>query len=278
MRTQMLCVLVACGSACAQPATSTFNADNDGWDVFSLDPGIHTGNPSPLIQPAPWDGAFGQPDGSIRLLDLTPWTCVRAPAKYRGNFSGRYGQPLKWDMFLRFSDLGAIYPTAAIVGTTHTLYHQINTNDVPLNQWVTMSVPLTEGNWRLDAYWSSVFATRQQILDVLANVQHVYLDTEYASGSDDTHIDNVEFGIGGPVCRPDLTTTAIPGQTGYGVPNGIVNNDDFFYYLSQFAAGHAAVADLTTTAIPGQPGYGVPNGVVNNDDFFFYLAIFSQGC
>ena len=38
-------------------------------------------------------------------------------------------------------------------------------------------------------------------------------------------------------CRPDLTTTALPGSPGYGTPNGILNNDDFFYYLAIFAAG-----------------------------------------
>ena len=81
-----------------------------------------------------------------------------------------------------------------------------------------------------------------------------------------------------PACRPDLTTGAIAGQPGYGVPNGVLNNDDFFYYLAQFAAGNVAVADLTTGAIPGQPGYGVPNGILNNDDFFYYLAIFAAGC
>ncbi len=85
------------------------------------------------------------------------------------------------------------------------------------------------------------------------------------------------FQIGTP-CRPDLTTGAIPGQPGYGVPDGTLNNDDFFYYLSQFAAGNLAVADLTTGAVPGQPGYGIPNGVLNNDDFFYYLTLFSTGC
>jgi len=79
-------------------------------------------------------------------------------------------------------------------------------------------------------------------------------------------------------CRADLTTNAIPGTPGYGVPNGILNNDDFFYYLSQFAAGNLVVADLTTGAVPGQPGYGVPNGLLNNDDFFYYLTIFAAGC
>jgi hypothetical protein len=90
--------------------------------------------------------------------------------------------------------------------------------------------------------------------------------------------DNFQAGSGSPSCAPDLTTGAIAGQPGYGVPNGVLNNDDFFYYLAQFAAGNLAVADLTTGAISGQPGYGVPNGIINNDDFFYYLGIFAAGC
>ncbi|MEZ6232658.1 MAG: GC-type dockerin domain-anchored protein [Phycisphaerales bacterium] len=84
-------------------------------------------------------------------------------------------------------------------------------------------------------------------------------------------------GGGGPTCEPDLTTGAIAGVPGYGVPNGVLNNDDFFYYLAIFAANDLA-ADLTTGAIAGQPGYGVPNGIINNDDFFYYLALFAAGC
>jgi hypothetical protein len=81
-----------------------------------------------------------------------------------------------------------------------------------------------------------------------------------------------------PKCRADMTSGAIPGATGYGMADGNLNNDDFFYFLAQFAAGNAARADLTTGAIAGQPGYGVPDGVITNDDFFFYLALFAQGC
>jgi len=36
--------------------------------------------------------------------------------------------------------------------------------------------------------------------------------------------------------------------------------------------------DLTTSAVPGTPGYGVLNGIINNDDFFFYLNLFAAGC
>lgn len=79
-------------------------------------------------------------------------------------------------------------------------------------------------------------------------------------------------------CKPDVTTGAVAGQPGYGVPNSIINNDDFFYFLSQFAAGNLAVCDMTTGAIPGSPGYGVPNGVITNDDFFYFLSQFAAGC
>ncbi|MCB9840869.1 MAG: hypothetical protein H6809_04365 [Phycisphaeraceae bacterium] len=79
-------------------------------------------------------------------------------------------------------------------------------------------------------------------------------------------------------CPADLTTGAIPGQPGFGVPDGVLTNNDFFYFLGEFAAGNIAVADLTTGAVPGQPGYGAPDTQITNDDFFYYLAIFGQGC
>ncbi len=82
----------------------------------------------------------------------------------------------------------------------------------------------------------------------------------------------------GQPCKPDLTTTALPGTPGYGQPNGTLNNDDFFFYLAAFASGNLSIADLTTTAIPGSPGFGIPNGQITNDDFFYYLTLFAAGC
>ena len=79
-------------------------------------------------------------------------------------------------------------------------------------------------------------------------------------------------------CPADLTTTAVPGAPGYGVPDGVLSNEDFFYYLAQFAEHNLEVADLTTTAVPGAPGFGVPDGVLTNEDFFYYLLLFSAGC
>jgi hypothetical protein len=57
-----------------------------------------------------------------------------------------------------------------------------------------------------------------------------------------------------------------------------VNNDDVVLYLTAVAAGNGALADLTPGAVPGQPGHGVPNGALNNDDFFYFLSLFAVGC
>ena len=119
----------------------------------------------------------------------------------------------------------------------------------------------------------------ERIFNVGANGTSRILTIVAFEATGNASVTTYPFVVGGaPVCEPDLTTGAIAGQPGYGVPNGVLNNDDFFYYLAQFAAGNIAVADLTTGAIPGQPGYGVPNGILNNDDFFYYLTIFSAGC
>jgi hypothetical protein len=126
---------------------------------------------------------------------------------------------------------------------------------------------VTNGPWLRDANSTLTLAAIDLYANLASNVYYDDFSLLHPGGS-----------CPGGGCEPDLTTGAIPGQPGYGTPNGVLNNDDFFYYLAQFAGGNVAVADLTTGAIPGQPGYGVPNGVINNDDFFYYLGLFAAGC
>ncbi len=79
------------------------------------------------------------------------------------------------------------------------------------------------------------------------------------------------------VCPGDLTGSSNPNDPSYGVPNDIVDADDFFFYLDLFVSGDPA-ADLTGSSNPQDPAYGIPNGVIDADDFFFYLDLFVQGC
>ncbi|MCW5754914.1 MAG: hypothetical protein KIT24_09440 [Phycisphaeraceae bacterium] len=81
-----------------------------------------------------------------------------------------------------------------------------------------------------------------------------------------------------PSCLADLSGSTNPDDPDYGIPDGIVDASDFFYYLDQFVAGNVAVADLTGASDPNDPDYGIPDGIVDASDFFYYLDIFVAGC
>jgi len=73
--------------------------------------------------------------------------------------------------------------------------------------------------------------------------------------------------VNDPGCPADLT-----GPDGAGEPDGVLDANDFFFYLGLFASGDAD-ADLTDAG-----GSGNPDGIVDANDFFFYLQLFAAGC
>jgi len=81
-----------------------------------------------------------------------------------------------------------------------------------------------------------------------------------------------------PDCAADLSGSSDPNNPAFGIPDGVVDATDFFYYLDRFAAGDLAVADLTGSIDPNNPAFGVPDGILDANDFFFYLTLFAQGC
>ncbi len=80
-----------------------------------------------------------------------------------------------------------------------------------------------------------------------------------------------------PACAADLTGSADPNSPAFGVPDGILDANDFFFYLGLFGSGDLA-ADLTGSIDPNDPGFGVPDGALDASDFFFYLDLFALGC
>ncbi|TVS04352.1 MAG: hypothetical protein EA423_07750, partial [Phycisphaerales bacterium] len=68
-----------------------------------------------------------------------------------------------------------------------------------------------------------------------------------------TFAGTINYNIGGPGCRPDLNG------------DGVVDADDFFLFLTLFAAGDLR-ADFNN------------DGVIDADDFFIFLNEFAQGC
>lgn len=80
------------------------------------------------------------------------------------------------------------------------------------------------------------------------------------------------------VCPADMTGSSDPSDPAYGQPDGLLNADDFFYFIDQYAAGNLSIADVSGSTDPSDPAYGVPDGVIDPADFFYYLDTFVAGC
>ncbi len=79
------------------------------------------------------------------------------------------------------------------------------------------------------------------------------------------------------VCPADMTTSADPNDPGYGVPDGVVDVNDYAYFQALWDLADPRT-DLTSSADPDDPAYAIPDGNVDLDDMFFFLDRFNEGC
>lgn len=179
--------LLACAGSASAQVFSQFNSGAEGWRVAGPTPTSHISS-EPVNTVANWDGANGNPAGSLRVGDAYVWTWFMAPEAYLGDKSVAYGTDLTYDIFLRFSDNTA-YPAVALRGADITLYY--STPSPLLNVWDAQSIPLVEGNWRINNYVSGALATQADVLAVLGDLRGLFILTEWNTGADDTGLDNV---------------------------------------------------------------------------------------
>lgn len=80
------------------------------------------------------------------------------------------------------------------------------------------------------------------------------------------------------VCVADMTSSGDPTHEGYGVPDGVVDVLDLFYFLDRFSEHDLVEADLTGAGNPNDPRYGVPDGRLDSADFVYFLDRYVEGC
>ncbi len=111
----------------------------------------------------------------------------------------------------------------------------------------------------------------------LGLAEYAHVTIVWASGRVESFITKGDRFLLIPDCIADMTTSSNPFDDGYGVPDGVADAEDFFFYLDAFAAGDDR-ADLTGATDAGEPGFAIPDGVIDADDFFFFLDRFNAGC
>jgi hypothetical protein len=74
-----------------------------------------------------------------------------------------------------------------------------------------------------------------------------------------------------PDCPADLTGSTDPRNPMWGMPNGVVDGDDYTYFLMQHERGNLLVTDLTGSKDPRDLLlYGAPDGRLTADDVLYY--------
>lgn len=107
----------------------------------------------------------------------------------------------------------------------------------------------------------------------------IYLDLRFTHWSVGAGAGGFSYVRAGPSsCLVDISGSSDPNDPAYGIPDGVVDASDFFYFLDQFAAMNLAVADLSGSSDPNHADYGVPDGVLDASDFFYFLDLFVLGC
>ncbi|MBX3363416.1 MAG: dockerin type I repeat-containing protein [Phycisphaeraceae bacterium] len=240
------------------------------------------------------DTAFG---GNFFGTTLANPNAAYTPGASRGDVAGAVGttpnfQPIGHDGRIDAADIDYVYAnfvsdwsdTFAAVGKDLSCDM---TGDLVIDQRdvceLVRDILQTDfGDANLDGVIDSV--DRQIVLDSIANPPAV---VGWATGdfNGDGVVNHLDLAIlDGAIdpctgrCPADLSGSSDPNDPAYGVPDGVADASDFFYYLDQFVAGNIAVADLTGSSDPNDPAYGVPDGNVDASDFFFFLDIFVAGC
>lgn len=206
--TGLVLSLLAGTAANAQSISSSFAAGNEGWTIVQTNYTGHIVLPTGTPTPAPFDGLEGLPAGSIRIGDVFGDTGVRAPVAFVGDRLAWFGGRLSYDIKIRFTD-ATPYPAVWLVGATKTLV--FNAPSPTIDVWQHVDVPLLETGFRVNG-WQGVAATRGELMEVLADLRGILINTEWRTGPDDTNLDNVE--LVQPATGAACYGAACPGSNG----------------------------------------------------------------
>ena len=163
-------------------ARSDFSVNDEGWRLI--------GDASTAVPTYVSTG--GNPGGFVRGFDQVVggvWSWL-APAKFLGNDSAAYGQPLTYDLRMRGS--GPLFEDSDIVLTGAGLTLHFDTSPVPADvPWTSYSILLSESaGWKVGSL-AGPLATQSQVLAVLSDLTSLRIRGEFITGSDNGDLDNV---------------------------------------------------------------------------------------
>jgi predicted ribosomally synthesized peptide with SipW-like signal peptide len=179
-------------SGTPQPSISTFDTDEDGWEI--------TGDAQGGSAVPDYESGRGNPAPSISATDDVQggtWY-FKAPGKFLTDKSDFYGGTLEYDLLQEFSGSPSQFNNDDIVlsgGGMTLVYDHGGTSSHPgggtSGTWTTYSVTLDEtDNWEKSGGGS---VSQSDVQTVLGDLTELRIRGEYRSGSDKGYLDSVEL-------------------------------------------------------------------------------------
>ena len=193
-------------------ASSTFNANSDGW--LGVDLTYPTSGPPYSVlntQVPDYNATGGNPGGYIQNSLDTPYPATfywSAPSKFLGDVSGAYGGTLSFDLFDNPINNPYNQEDIILTGGGKTVVFALTSN--PGVNWTPYSISLSEINWKLNTLTGSA-ATQADMLTVLGNLSSLYIRGEYQIAADTRGLDNVILNGTAAVPEPSSLSLALLG-------------------------------------------------------------------
>jgi len=146
------------------------------------------------------------------------------------------------------------------------------TMTVTLLDWEAMPAILATGITVAHAPDSDSITAIGAIAPVDGGVFEVTLTAGLTEGND-RFIITADDGARSVVLMPNATLRTVASEADIN-GDGKVDSSDFFAFLQAFADGNLAVADLTGSVDPNSPDFGVPDGMLDALDLYYYLIVF----
>lgn len=192
MSSRALTLLLSMAFTCGLrgQVVSDFEQDADGWIVADLP--LALGNPPSVNNtfPVTYSATGGNPGGHISRADPTAlWFHFAAPAKFLGDKSSYYGGRLTYDMSTTAND-GVLYPAVILVGAGKALYYPASW---PLTTFTFFDIPLLPAGWKVGSYTQGPEPTAEEMGEILADLQAIYIDGDWSSINEVSRLDNVRL-------------------------------------------------------------------------------------
>lgn len=171
---------------------SVFDKNVEGWTVVTYPEKSYSVQSQKFGAPhwVPLGGGFG---GCIQIDDVQSGsdTFLSAPPKFRGDVSAFYGGTLTYE--LNDTDGNDYMEDDAVVlkGGGLTLVYESKTKPTTTKMRFTkLTIPLSEEGWTKDKYRGKP-ASAAEMRKALSKVTELSIRSEYHTGKDDSHLDNV---------------------------------------------------------------------------------------